>query len=242
MSIWIPVPLLCATLFLLLRAEARTPRDVRQIEIWKPLTTLLVILVCALSFTLPADRYDTLYSLLILLGLVFSLAGDVLLIPPDQPKAFLGGLVAFLLAHLLYIAAFVHLQTSFLKSTSLAGEIVAALALVLLAAAVYSYLRPGLGRMRLPVIAYMVVISVMVHRALAILWVHPGPMTQATLIAAGAILFYLSDAILAVNKFRFGGELRHYKLLNLSTYYAGQLLLALSASFFGIIAIVLVRH
>ena len=233
MSIWIPVPLLCATLILLLRAEARTPRDVRQVKLWKPLTTLLIILVCALSLTLAADRHDSLYSVLILLGLVFSLTGDVLLIPPDQPKAFLAGLVAFLLAHLLYIAAFVHLQTSFLKSASVPAEVVAALALALVAAVVYSYLRPGLGRMRLPVIAYMVVISVMVHRALAIAWVHSGPMTQPTLIGAGALLFYLSDAILAVNKFRFGGELRHYKLLNLSTYYAGQLLIALSASFVG---------
>jgi uncharacterized membrane protein YhhN len=233
MSIWIPVPLLCATLFLLLRADARTPRDVRQVTVWKPLTTLLIVLVCALSFTLPADRHDSLYSLLILLGLLFSLAGDVLLIPPDQPKAFLAGLVAFLLAHLLYIAAFLHLQTSFLKSTGAPGELFAALALVLLAAAVYAYLRPGLGRLRGPVIAYMVVISVMVHRALAIAWVHPGPATQPLLIAVGAVLFYLSDAILAINKFRFGGELRHYKLLNLSTYYAGQLLLALSASFVG---------
>ena len=48
----------------------------------------------------------------------------------------------------------------------------------------------------------------------------------------GALLFYLSDAILAVNKFRFDGQLPRGRSWNLTTYYAGQLLLALSASFF----------
>jgi uncharacterized membrane protein YhhN len=53
----------------------------------------------------------------------------------------------------------------------------------------------------------------------------------SALVLGGALLFYLSDAILAINKFRFGGQLAHYRLWNLTTYYIGQLLIALSASF-----------
>jgi uncharacterized membrane protein YhhN len=233
MWIWLPIPLLYATLALLLRAEQRSPRDERQVWIWKPISTILVILICALSLTRPAEAYDSTYTVLILVGLALSLLGDLLLIPVDNPKAFLFGLVAFLSAHLLYISAFIYLQLSLDLGRNGLAEAVSAAGLALVGGAVYTSLRPGLGNMRLPVIGYILVISAMVHRALAIAWVHPGPATQPLLITAGALLFYLSDAILAVNKFRLGGRMPHYKMWNLSTYYTGQLLLALSASFFS---------
>jgi len=232
MWIWLPIPLIFTTLILLLRAEARTPRDVRQIKIWKPLTTVLVILVCILSFTRTSDTYDTVYTLLILVGLTLSLLGDWCLIFQDNARAFLAGLVAFLLAHLMYIAAFIYLQLSLHLKRNGAGETLIAIGLAAIGTAAYGFMRPGLGKMRVPVIVYVIAISVMVHRALAIALVHPGPRTQPALIALGAILFYLSDATLGINKFRFAGQMPNYKLMNLATYYTGQLLLALSVSFF----------
>jgi uncharacterized membrane protein YhhN len=192
----------------------------------------LVIATCGLSFTRPPEAHDTVYSLLLLAGLTFSLLGDWLLIFPDNARAFLGGLVAFLLAHLWYIGAFINLQIAVLGARNGAGELLIGIVLAVVGAVVYAYLRPGLGQMRVPVIGYILVISLMVHRALAILLVHPGPATQPALIVLGALLFYVSDAILAVNRFRLDGRMPHYRVYNLSTYYTGQLLLALSASFF----------
>jgi uncharacterized membrane protein YhhN len=232
MLIWVSIPVLVITLTLLLRAEERVPRDERQIKLWKPLSTALVILVCLLSFTRSSGAYDTSYTLLITGGLCLSMVGDVLLIFQDNPRAFLAGLVAFLLAHLVYIAAFLYLQSSLELGVNGLAELVAAVGLALTGGVVYRYLSPGLGKLRLPVIMYIVAISVMVHRALAMASVYAGPATQPALMVSGALLFYLSDAILAVNKFRFDRQLPHYRLWNLSTYYAGQLLIALSASFF----------
>jgi uncharacterized membrane protein YhhN len=228
---WLPVPLLYLSLALLIRAEERTPPDPQQIKIWKPLCTLLVILIAALSFTGPYESADDLYSTLILTGLGFSLVGDVLLIFQEYAKAFMWGLVAFLVAHLMYIAAFVYLQTNLLQAQSSWGELVSAVVLAVVGASVYRYLSPGLGKMRAPVIAYIVVISAMVHRAAAIALVHPGPATQWIFIFAGALLFYISDAVLAINKFRMDGKMPHYRLWNLTTYYTGQLLIALSTWF-----------
>jgi uncharacterized membrane protein YhhN len=232
MWIWLPIPLLYLSLIRLILVEEHRPRDLRQVQIWKPLCTILVILTCALSFARPADAYDTLYTSLILAGLVLSLVGDVLLIYQDNARAFRGGLVAFLLAHVMYIAAFIYLHVSSLEVRNGVGEAAAALALALVAGVVYLYLGPGLGKMRLPVAAYIVVISIMVHRAIGIALVHPGPATQPALIVSGALLFYISDAILAVNRFRMDDQMPHYRLWNLSTYYTGQLLLALSTWFF----------
>lgn len=233
MLIWVPIPILVITLVLLLRAEERTPRDERQVKLWKPLSTALVILVCALSFTRPSEAYDAAYTLLLLGGLTLSLVGDVLLIPQDNPRAFLGGLVAFLLAHVLYIAAFIYVQISLGLRSDRIGEAVAAVGLALVGSLIFRYFSPGLGKMRLPVIFYVLVISLLVHRSLALALVYPGPAMQPALMVNGALLFYLSDTILAINKFRFDGQLPHYKRWNLSTYYAGQLLIALSASFFS---------
>ena len=233
MWIWLPLPLVYVALVLLLRAEGRISRDEREVKRWKSLATALVILVCGLSFTHPAGDNDTTYTLLILTGLALSLAGDVLLVPQDNPRSFLSGLVAFFCAHLMYIGAFVHMLSSLAIASNWAFDGVAAAALVLIGGVIYAALRPGLGKLRLPVIAYMVVISAMVHRAVAIAWVHPGPGMQPTLVVVGALLFYLSDVILGINKFRLAGRMRHYRLLNLSSYYTGQLLIALSASVFN---------
>jgi uncharacterized membrane protein YhhN len=228
---WLPIPLMYLSLALLIRAEERTPPSPQQIKVWKPTCTLLVILIAALSFASPYESAEGPYSALVLAGLVFSLIGDVLLIFQDNAKAFVWGLVAFLVAHLMYIAGFVYLQTNVLQAQSRMGELVSAVVLAVVGASVYRYLSPGLGKMRNPVIAYIVVISAMVHRATAIALVHPGPATQWIFLLAGAILFYISDAILAANRFRMGGKMPHYRLWNLSAYYTGQLLIALSTWF-----------
>src|SRR5512147_2406717 len=81
-----------------LRAAYRGPRW--QVYLFKPLTTTLLF---GLAAALP-PAHGSAYRLAILVGLVFSLAGDVfLMLPRDR---FLAGLASFLAAHLAYIAAF----------------------------------------------------------------------------------------------------------------------------------------
>ncbi|HEY4689899.1 MAG TPA: lysoplasmalogenase [Anaerolineae bacterium] len=232
-SIWYPIPFLVLTVALLIRARERTPPDERQLWLWKPLSTALVISVGVLSLTRPADAYDPTYTTLMLIGLGLSFVGDVLLIPQNNTRTFIGGLVAFLLAHLAYVAAFVYLHASRGFEYQMITEIVNVGALTLAAAVVYRYLSPDLGSLRVPVVAYLLVISIMVHRALAIAFVHTGPVIQPILIVLGALLFYVSDLILAVDRFRFHGQLPRGKRWNLSAYYLGQLFIALSASFFA---------
>ncbi len=233
---WLPIPLLIFSVTALIIADERArpgqARNLRWVAVWKPLSSILVIAVAALSFALRGPR-DTVYTLLILGGLVFSLAGDVLLIFP-APRAFMAGLVAFLCAHLTYTAAFVHLQVTREMGSNPAAELLAAAVLALAAVGVYNILRPGLGGMRLPVIAYMVVISVMLHRALAVAFVYNGSPGLPILIVGGAALFYLSDAILAIDRFRMQGAMPHGRLWSLLAYYDGQLLLALSVAAFAL--------
>lgn len=70
------------------------------VYVFKPLTTVLIL---ALAVTLPAEPASR-YRMGILIGLAFSLAGDVfLMLPSDR---FIAGVIAFLAAHLAYLVAF----------------------------------------------------------------------------------------------------------------------------------------
>lgn len=179
----------------------------------KPLTTLLILALAA-----AATRGDYRIALLVALGL--SLAGDVCLMFTHRPQGtrwFLAGLVAFLLAHLGFVAAF--LQG--------VGEVrlPPALALVAVyAALMLAVLLPRAGSLKLPVIAYCAVLAGMVFAAAARVEAFGTP--EAVLALAGALLFLASDSLLGWR--RFVGPFRHAQAAILSTYWAAIGLIACS--------------
>jgi len=213
-----PVPFLAVAVLLLIRAEFRSAQ--RQIYFLKPLSTLLVILVAALSFSTSAVKGG--YTTGILIGLILSLGGDVALMFPSA-KAFMLGLACFLLAHVAYAVTFT-LFNGFYPADWVSGGV-----LLVLAVAVYLYLRPGLEKTRGPVVGYIVVICIMVNRAVSAFFGTTFTLTQAWLISVGATLFWVSDLMLAVNRFR---QPFKYHRLGLAFYYGGQLLIALSPAYF----------
>jgi uncharacterized membrane protein YhhN len=229
MTPFLLIPPLVICFLLLMRAEGRAPRDVAAVRIWKPACTVLCMLMCGLSLTQPGG--DPLYTALVFAGLVFCLMGDVLLIPRHDPKKFMYGLVSFLIGHVIFIAAFIAAQNAIGLPDSPTREAIAAAALLALAGAVFFYLRPGLGKMQIPVMVYMAVISLMVHRAVGGLYVGAGAPLQPVVAMAGALLFYISDFVLAVDRFAFEGELPGANWMVLGAYFSAIALIALSASF-----------
>jgi uncharacterized membrane protein YhhN len=143
----------------------------------------------------------------ILAGLILSVLGDALLLSSRRP-AFLGGLAAFLLAHVAYAATF----GAVARPSAWAGLVVLAVT-----GAVLRLLWPRLGELRGPVLAYCAAIS-------AMLWLALG--VDRPEVRAGALLFYLSDLFVARDRFVRPGLAN--RLVGLPLYYAGQLLLALA--------------
>lgn len=215
----IPIPFLLVTVPLLVRAALRG--DQRQVYLLKPLSTLLVIAVALLSLLTP--HAQPAFTLWIAAGLILSLGGDVALMF-ETNRAFLVGLVLFLLAHVVYSITFT-VPNGFHPADIATGAV-----LLVVAVAIYLYLRPGLGRMQGPVIAYTLIICFMVNRAISAFFGDAFTTTQAWLLSLGAIFFMLSDIVLAVNRFRRPME-KHR--LSLFAYYLGQLLIALSPAYFG---------
>lgn len=186
-----------------------------QVYAFKPLATLL-ILALALSLSLSPARPE--YRWAIAAGLLFSTAGDVfLMLPRDR---FVAGLASFLVAHLCYVWAFsigVPFGSALLfwLPYFAAGGAVAAL--------IWPGLKPAL---RVPVTLYVVVIAVMAGQA-AERW-HALGSAVALAAAIGAGLFVVSDAVLAIDRFRW--KFHTARALTLATYWSAQLLIALSVS------------
>jgi uncharacterized membrane protein YhhN len=178
---------------------------------WSKPATMLAIVGVACAGPGPLDGYGR----LIVFGLACSLVGDVFLML--RPARFVAGLVAFFFAHVIYIVAF--------TGRSGPGNYGLAVLLAGLGVAIYAYLRPGLGTLRLPVLAYVAAIVTMVWTAVTAWTTHGGPGAAAA--AAGALFFLASDTSLGIARFRhrYPGA----QAVTLGTYYLGQWLIALSA-------------
>jgi uncharacterized membrane protein YhhN len=145
-------------------------------------------------------------------ALALSALGDLLLALKDQRRFFVLGLGSFLGAHVAYLAAFLP------HATLPGGSALAAIAVVLVAAAALMVvLFSRLGTLKWPVVAYFTVIMAMVGAALSIreaLWI----------LGTGAVLFALSDSLIAVRKF-----LNPFPGINTAvwiTYCAAQFMIA----------------
>jgi uncharacterized membrane protein YhhN len=160
------------------------------------------------------------------LGLFFSLIGDVCLMLPGEQ--FIAGLVAFLIGHVCYIIGF-NFETPPITVITIAMVIVVAL----IAWAVIRPLRAGLlakGQKELlqPVQIYAGVISLMLLSALVTLVRPEWDNTAAILACLGAASFFLSDTILAWN--RFVVPISRASLKVMITYHLGQILISLGAA------------
>ncbi len=185
----------------------------------KLLTKLPLSFLFILTALLQTGSYSA-YRYLLIAGLTCCLAGNGCLVSSRQ-RIFLCGLAAFLLGHICYVAAFYSLagiNVGFWWALVLTGPF---------GYAVFRWLQPHLNGMRRPVVAYMLVISLMLCTAAAV-YVDPNiPLLSRRLILAGALAFYLSDLFVARQRFVQQGFSN--RLAGLPLYYAGQFCLALSA-------------
>lgn len=183
--------------------------------LFKPLTMLIAIVWVAASARpqVASGLSDAKDRAWLLAALACSLAGDAFLMLEDW---FIPGLVAFLLAHLAYIALFRRGQPWFARR----GALLATLAI---GGAMYTFLWQGglPAALRGPVAAYVLVIALMAAQA----WGRASALREpaALQVAVGTGFFMLSDALLATS--RFVQPLPLAQLWVLATYYVAQWLI-----------------
>ncbi|MGH8462155.1 MAG: lysoplasmalogenase [Stenotrophobium sp.] len=179
--------------------------------ILKPLTTLLII---GIATAAPAGDA----KLMLLAALSLSMLGDICLMFDGQ-RWFMSGLGSFLLAHLLFIPVLLH-------GVAHPALPLGSVALALYGIALFAWLLPKTGPLKIPVSIYGLALMGLAFAAIARWHAHDDVSTQMAL--GGALLFVLSDSSLAIRKFvgRYAGA----QAVILSTYWAAIGLIACSAT------------
>ena len=180
----------------------------------KPLILVSLIIFYAMN----CKSLDARTNLLMILALNFSLAGDILLMFVDvDPNIFIVGLIAFLLAHVMYVFVFKK------KKHSNKPSIPLLILLLAYAAAILLLLKDGLSNLTIPVIIYMIVILTMIVFAS----LRKGSVNNVSygLVLLGAIFFIISDSILAINKFYEPVVYSHFLIMG--TYALAQYLIVM---------------
>lgn len=155
------------------------------------------------------------------LSLLLSLVGDVLLLMTDRGTFFfIGGLLSFLLAHVMYISAF--FKTKFIDFKRL---LTITVFLLLYASGVMYLIMDNLGGLMPYVICYIIILLMMVKS----MYLRRGFVNKQSYyqVFAGALLFMISDSLLAINMFY--KALPFSAILIMSTYGMAQLLIVYGA-------------
>ena len=156
----------------------------------------LLILVLAVYFISQTNMIATNLKKWILFALFFSWAGDILLMfGPKDKMFFLLGLSSFLLAHIFYIVFFHFIRVG----ERIKGNPWLLVVVVIYYALLINLLSPYLADMKIPVLVYGIVISFMFMLAMHMLFIQNK--TAGKWMMFGALLFVVSDSVLAINKF-----------------------------------------
>ena len=154
-------------------------------------------------------------NLILGMALSFSCLGDIYL-GLDPVQYFINGLFSFLIAHFIYILLFVRNWERPLRPN---GRQLILAALVLSCSMLLSnWLAPSLGNYANPVMLYICAITAMVVTATLAKFSKPW-------IWSGAILFLISDSIIAVGKFKTSIPLSGH--LVWASYYLAQYCIAI---------------
>lgn len=162
------------------------------------------------------------YSIWILMGLIFSLVGDIFMeLNSAKGILFISGVSSFAIAHVMYSIGFCSLKKVTGKDILIFIAIVTPFILILLFGG-FEY--EGL---QLVVIGYTLLISFMVSKAISLYCYYEGNEKAVVLTIIGSVMFLVSDIILLFllfSKFIYN----EFNYVNLVLYYTGQGLLALS--------------
>lgn len=195
---------------------------VADLKGWKSLKYLTkpsVMVAIIVTLFAAGAPHDLQFRYLILAGLIFSLAGDVFLML--EKDLFIWGLGSFLVAHVFYVVAFA-MDVPWSPQQALY-----IIPFLLIAGIMLRVLWPKLpGKLRLPVIVYVLALILMGWMAARRFDAQIFPGQADALCLVGAVLFLISDGVLSIRRFIDKKPL--YQVIVLGTYFPAQLCFAVA--------------
>lgn len=174
----------------------------------KPLLLTMLVIVYLVSVKKPIFWY--------VFGMFFCFVGDVLLLFKGA-NFFMYGIAAFLLAHAMYIKVTV----GFLQSELTVKMISSAFPFVVFFGVLMYLIYPNLGELFIPVVVYGITIST--FGSVALLNYRGEKSIENSWLLIGAVIFILSDSLIALNKFHEPNEI--YGVSIMITYILAQFLI-----------------
>lgn len=199
-------------------------------DIYKGLASLMFVLIGYSAYRLVPDYNLAKY---IFIGLVFGMFGDILLnlrfvFEKNGQKIFLVGILFFLIGHILYLLALLPHAQKTIYCVAIGA---------ILAASLLTYIFKTMEvKMAFKIFGVVYLGAVIIMTCIALGIAIFAPTTQAIIYAIGAVLFTASDIVLIFNTFS-GVTKFSLRITNLSLYYLGQLLIAISLFFIVVEAI-----
>ena len=221
---------IAALIFAVLEWYFEIKKNLWGIYLTKP--TVMVLLIVFVWFY--ADIHVLVFGLntsaiiWFIFGLVFCLGGDIFLMLPE--RFFLPGLILFLLGHIFYIAGF---GMPIPPEGSDIPALLIATILIIVSGWIYVQLANGMqasgkDRMRIPVLIYTIVISLMLFSALLTLFRDEWMLLPSVLVSVGALLFLISDILNAW--VRFVRPFPNQRLWVMSSYHLAQMGIAVGVA------------
>jgi len=200
---------------------------------WKQLIFFskpLLLTTLSLYFFLATQKNPSTFRNLILVGLIFSIAGDIFLMfvenDPESQQYFLFGLASFLITHICYLFAFIKFPSE-QKGWLTKRPWVVILFIVFLIGNMMFLWSDIPDPMRLPVLIYSITIVSMTMTCLNL--ANKIPSVLFKILFIGVLFFVLSDNIIALNKFKSNQlSIPYPRLLIMSFYLLGQYLICTS--------------
>ena len=153
-------------------------------------------------------------------AMIFSIMGDIYLI---YSGLFVYGIISFVIAQGFLVFAFSDDGHLFFQVR--AAEMMSLICIAVISFLLYIYLYPKFkGSLTIPVSVYFVIITLMVWCSVMQTQKHVCISSVAGAVGAG--LFYISDVLLAINKWR--GPIPKVDVLVMPTYYIAQFMITFS--------------
>ncbi len=186
--------------------------------------TINILLIFVVAFIILNGNKE-LYTFLILLGLFFSILGDIFLCL-EKPLIMLG-IIAFLITHIFYIVAFLRLiNNNVFKLLSMSiFPILAYISGLLVSIPLFIYITSISILIKCFALLYFFVLLFLVSVAFSLRYIPELNKKRKVFIFVGSLLFLVSDILLAFN---FVIRIPLLSLWNSITYLPAQLLITLS--------------
>jgi uncharacterized membrane protein YhhN len=199
---------------------ARNRNNLKRTAVIQPLTTLVSLIIAALSLISPRANAD--YTLWIIIGMGACFLADIFNIDMTNDKILYAAIGVFVIAYMEYAITFTRFS-GFQREDWLVG---------ILFLLIYIFLMrlywKKLGSFKVPVLIYGLVMPFMVTRAISTLFGDTFSTLSAILVTIGCLMLFAGDVEYGIHRFRAPIKFS----IGPICYAGGQVLIALSCAYF----------